>query len=357
MRIRMGRALAMGLGATMLAGLTALAPAVVPAMGGVAYADGPGGGTDSLPVSFDVVSTNNSGLPCATFPLGGQHFTVRGHLTGPGSELHSDRVDGTLYSHGDGYDETFWRYEKNPDYNYVEEMAHRGHVSVSIDRLGYGDSDKPNGNSACFGTEADVLHQIIGQLRRGDYHGDASPRFGRVGLVGHSASGLISEQEAAGFHDIDALGVLDSGEASAKPLVAVRVGQEQARCLTSPDGYAPLEASDEEFASDHLYNVEPDVARDLARNRSKDACAGLRNSPQAIGGNGIRNSTIKVPVLLLAGANDKFFGNLPLQAATYAQSPKVTVKVIPETGHAVAFSREHRKFDDEMNAWLDANHL
>jgi pimeloyl-ACP methyl ester carboxylesterase len=347
---------AVGLGAAVLAGLALL----VPVTSGVAQAHD-GGDATSVPVAFDVVTHNNSGLPCDPLTLGGHHITVRGHLTGPASELDSDQVDGTLYTHGDGYNETFWRYSGPGNdggrYNYTDQMADRGHVSVSIDRVGYGASDRPNGNSVCFGSEADVLHQVIGQLRRGSYQGDDTPRFGRVGLVGHSAGGLIVEQEAAGFHDIDALGVLDSGELDAQPLVALRAGQEQARCPFSSDGYVPLEANGAEFRGDHIYNVEPEIADYLTEHRTKDACAGLRNSGQAIVGNGIRNNTITVPVLLLAGANDKFFANIGLQAVTYSQSHKVTVTTVPETGHAVAFSRNAPIFQDDMDRWLNANHL
>jgi hypothetical protein len=347
--------LAVGLGAAVLAGMALLAPA----SSGVAHA-ADGGDAASVPVAFDVVTHNNSGLPCDPLTLGGRHITVRGHLTGPASELDSDQVDGTLYAHGDGYNESFWRYPGDDDYDYADQMARRGHVSVTVDRVGYGASDRPNGNSVCFGSEADVLHQVIKQLRDGSYHGGdtrRTPRFRRVGLVGHSAGGLIVEQEAAGFHDIDALGVLDSGELDAQPLVVLRVGQEQARCLTSSDGYVPLEGSDAEFRSDHLYNVEPEIADYLTAHRTDDACAGLRNSGQAIAGNGIRNNTIAVPVLLLAGANDKFFSNITLQALTYSQSRKVTVRTIPDTGHAVAFSRNAPIFQDDMDWWLSANHL
>jgi pimeloyl-ACP methyl ester carboxylesterase len=343
-------------------GLAVLAAGFALAVSGTAHADS-GSDIVSIPVSFDVVTDNQSGLPCAVGTLPSllpieHHETVRGHITGPRNQLESGRLDGTVYSHGDGYDETFWRYPRNNDYNYAEQMARRGHVSITYNRLGYGNSDAPNGNDVCFGTEASVLHQIIQQLRHGDYQGGRTPRFRELGLVGHSASGLIAEQEAAGFHDIDALGILDSGEVNATPLVAIRAGQQQVRCFTaSRNGYAGLEADGREFADDHIDNAEPDVARYLITHRTKDACAGTRNAVQALGGNGIRNSLINVPVLVLGGANDKFFPRPALQAPTYTHSRKVTVEEIPATGHAVAFSREHAQFQDRMNRWLNANHL
>jgi pimeloyl-ACP methyl ester carboxylesterase len=329
---------------------------------GTAYADS-GSDVVSLPVSFDVVTDNQSGLPCAVgtiptlLPIE-HHETVRGHITGPRHALDSRRIDATLYSHGDGYDESFWRYPRNNDYNYVDHMARRGHVSITYNRLGYGNSTTPNGNDVCYSTEASVLHQIIQQLRHGDYQGAHTPRFGKLALVGHSASGFIAEQEAATFHDIDALGILDSGELNATPLVLVRAGQQQLRCLTdSHNGYAALEANAHEFADDHLSNVAPDIAHHLITHRTIDACAGTRNAIQTIAGDGLRNSLITVPVLVLGGTDDKLFPHPGLQAKTYTQSRKVTVEEIPATGHAIAFSREHATFQNRMNAWLDNNHL
>jgi pimeloyl-ACP methyl ester carboxylesterase len=332
------------------------------AAAGTAYADS-GSDVVSIPVSFDVVTDNQSGLPCAVGTIPSllpieHHETVRGHITGPRNELRGGHLDATVYSHGDGYDESFWRYPRNGDYNYVEQMARRGHISITYNRLGYGNSSSPNGNDICFGTEASVLHQVIQQLRHGDYQGGHTPSFARLALVGHSASGFIAEQEAVAFHDIDALGILDSGELNATPLVLVRAGQTQVRCLTqSRNGYAGLEGNAREFADDHIFNVEPDVADYLISHRTSDACAGTRNAAQAVAGDGVRNSLIRVPVLVLGGANDKFFPNPGLQAHTYTQSRKVTVEEIPETGHAVAFSREYRRFQDRMNAWLDTNRL
>jgi pimeloyl-ACP methyl ester carboxylesterase len=335
---------------------------------GTAAADQGSGGTSSVPVEFHVVTSNHSGLPCLALPTD-EHVTVRGHLTGPSSQLERGRVDGTLYSHGDGYDESFWRYHKDKSYDYSDDMADHGHVSVTIDRLGYGDSDKPNGNGVCFGTEADVLHQIIGQLRDGSYSGDHTPRFNKIGLVGHSASGFIVEQEAAAFHDIDALGVLSSGEPNATPLVLERAGEQQLRCVPSlpgllgiggggaSNGYAPLEADAQQFRSDHLYNVEPAIADDLTAHRTDDACAGSRNAAQALAGDAVRNSLITVPVLVMAGAEDALFPHPGLQALTYTQSRKVTTHEIPDTGHAIAFSRNAAQFRDNMNHWLNENDL
>lgn len=340
--VRVRLAVAVGAAAAVTLGLLAT---------GTAVADE---GVESVPVEFDVVTSNRTGVPCVNTPTE-KTVTVRGHLTGPASELSSDSVDGAMYVHGNGYGEFFWRYRKDDDYNLVKDMAERGHVSLTIDRVGYLDSDRPNGNGICFGTEADVVAQIIGQLRDGDYDGDYTPRFDRVALLGHSAGGIIVNQAAYAFGDIDALGIVDSGGASSTPLVAQRAGEMQLRCLTATDGYAPLEANDQQFRDDHIFNVEDDIADDLTERRTDDACAGTRNAGQAIASGLARSSTIDVPVLVILGEEDRFFQNPERQAMLYTGSPEVTVREIPDAGHAIAFARTAPQFRDEVASWLEAN--
>lgn len=341
----------------LVAALAALAVAVVPAGAAVANPAPGGGGATQIPVSFRVKLLNQSGVPCVEVPPpAGQEVTVRGHITGPAGKVATgQKIDGGLYSHGDGYDERFWIAPGG--FSVAGDLAGRqGSTSVTIDRLGYGASDKPNGNGVCYGTEATVLHQIVEQLRAGTYQADKRPTFGRIALVGHSASGFVIEQEAAAFHDVQALGVISSGELSVTPRTLQRATEQQQRCAnpaTSPNGYAGLEANDQQFRDDHIFNVEEPVARALIANRTKDACAGTRNV-QALVANPARNATIKLPVLLLTGANDAFFPNIERQAPTYAGS-QVTQRKIPQTGHAIAFGRTAPQFRSELAAWLKGN--
>lgn len=335
--------------ATIAVGAVAAAALGLVATGSAAADEG---GVESVPVSFEVVTKNRSGVPCLN-PPGEKRVTVRGHLTGPTGRL-GDGGAVAVYAHGNGYGEFFWRFD-DPRYDYAGEMAERGHVSLTVDRVGYDDSDKPNGNTVCFGTEADVLHQVIDRLREGDYGGDQSPSFDRVALVGHSAGGFIVNQVAYGFGGVDALGVLSSGAASSKPLVVQRTGEMQLRCLLDGDGYAPLEANDAQFRADHIHNVEDDVADELTDRRNDDACAGTRNAGSALAADLVRNATIDVPVLVMVGSDDEFFGPPEPQGALYVGSPEVTTRTIPDTGHAIAFSRNSEVFRDEMDRWLSDN--
>ena len=116
----------------------------------------------------------------------------------------------TLYLHGLGLGEWLWNFTPVPAYNYVRKQAAQGHISVSVDRIGYGASGHPPGLASCIGSQADVAHQIVQAPARRVLHGDgneASP-FKKVALVGHSAAGAIATVEAYSFGDVNALGIV-----------------------------------------------------------------------------------------------------------------------------------------------------
>src|SRR5436305_2853309 len=122
----------------------------------------------SLPVAFRVVNSNTSAAPCSS---DGAAYTVRGHLIGPRSALSNGRGGAiTAYLYGYEGGEWNWDLRSPPGYAYANQMARRGHVSLTLDELGYGKSDRPaDGNGICVGSEADMTHQIIEQLRHGSY--------------------------------------------------------------------------------------------------------------------------------------------------------------------------------------------
>ncbi|MFF0449975.1 hypothetical protein ACFYT4_26820 [Streptomyces sp. NPDC004609] len=59
-------------------------------------------------------------------------------------------------------------------YLHAEELAARGHASLTIDRIGDDSSDTLDGLAACIGGQADITHLVVQQLRKGTYRsGDA----------------------------------------------------------------------------------------------------------------------------------------------------------------------------------------
>ena len=201
--------------------------------GAVAHADE---SVNSIPVSFEVINKNDSKAPC---PADGKRYTVRGHLTGPTDKLdHGSRQDSvTLYNHGHSFAEYLWNFDKVPGYNTVGELAKRGHISVTYDRLGYGRSGKPNGTFSCYGSEADVSHQIVNDLRSGNYHIDRGHpiSFKRVAYVGHEQEAFGGEAMAYSFHNIDAFAYLDFADGVLAPSLYTSTGSTpRTACWASP---------------------------------------------------------------------------------------------------------------------------
>lgn len=304
----------------------------------------------SVPVSFDVANQNRSAVNC---PADGGEYTVRGHLTGPVSALKGDTVEAaTLYLHGNGVDERLWRYTGAKGYNHVAEMARQGFVSVTITRLGYQGSGTPHGMDICFGSEADIAHQIIEALRAGDYGSDgAGPAIKRLALAGHSAAGFVAMAEAYSFRDIDALMVVASGE-FATPRVATAVAGQQSRCLTSEDGYELIEIDDGAAAADFFVNGEAAIVEDVIGSRPADACGPTAFAPTSIAADVAMLGTVDVPVLVIAGAQDAFFPDPDAQASLFTGSSDVQAVKLDDTGHAITLERTAPAFRAAVADWL-----
>ncbi|MGQ0845661.1 MAG: alpha/beta hydrolase [Sporichthyaceae bacterium] len=343
-----------------LAALTLLTAVTLPSLGGAAAVAAEQ--VASVPVAFTVVNSNASALPCAS---DGKGYTVVGHITGPVSVLEKGTIGAAaLYLHGDGVDERLWHYTKTPGHDYVSDMAKAGFVSVTITRLGYEGSGKPNGNDLCFGSEADVAHQIVNQLRRGAYIPTGSvlgsaagkpPKIARLALAGHSASGFVAMAEAYSFDDIDGLIVVGSGEFPT-PHVGTTVLDQQSRCPGSADGYAFLTTDQNQAKADFFTaGADPAVVEDLTATRPKDACGPLFNAPSSFVVDGAMLGSIDVPVLCIAGDRDVFFPRPDWQAKLFTGSPSATAVVLPDTGHAITLEKSAPEFRAAMADWLRAH--
>jgi|SRR5947209_2049146 len=147
-------------------------------------------GVVDLPVSFAVQNTNTSAVPC---PSDGRAYTVRGHLTAPASAFAAPGAV-AVYLTGLETGEWNWRLTAVPGYDWPVEMARAGETSLTLDLLGYGQSGHPPGYASCYGSQADVVHQVVADLRAGRYRAPTAtpPRFDRVVLVGHDVGGAFA---------------------------------------------------------------------------------------------------------------------------------------------------------------------
>jgi pimeloyl-ACP methyl ester carboxylesterase len=323
-----------------------------------------------IPVSFTVVNTNTSKLQC---PTDGKSYVVRGHLVEPASALR-DAGAVTLYLHGFDFGEWMWQFRPGTDYDFSYQLALSGHASVTLDRIGYGSSDKPPGLLSCIGGEADTVHQVITQLRAGDYGSSSGehPSFRTVTLAGHSAGAPVAEIEAYSYHDIAGLVLMGWADAAATPFGVADALKATLFCATrglvgnNNEGAphpAPVDYAYEGPAADYVRAVfsstPPDVINESLALRNPNACGEIVSVPDEVvlGLSWLR--TIVVPVALFSGADDAAVSaaGVVRSRSSFSGSKDVEVTILDHTSHAVTLEAGRQELQRGLAAWLDARHL
>ena len=308
------------------------------------------------PVSFVVQNSNKTLVPCAG---DNKTYTVRGHLTGPASLLEStDPKSGALYLHGLELAEWFWQLPVD-GFNHAEELAKSGHISVTVDRLGYGASDHPPGMKSCVGTHATVAHQIVQQLRAGTYGGELHPKLSRVALAGHSLGGAIAQVEEYTFRDVDAVAMLSYADA-ALSLSAILTSTSWGPTCTlggkpsakASPGYTFFTHNQADYRKNFLAQAPPEVFEYADEKHSLNPCGDLLFAVPAAVVSAISVNRIKVPVLLLVGDKDLVFDHnrFALQEPLYG-GPTET-KVLPGATHGLTVDRTAPEFRAALEEWL-----
>jgi pimeloyl-ACP methyl ester carboxylesterase len=316
------------LGALALAVTTVVLPAATPTAGA---ADG----IVELPVAFKVNNHNDSSVPC---PSDAEDYTVKGHIVAPAAALDEAKA-ATIYLHAVTFGEYYWRFKAVPGYDYASIMAEKGHVSVTIDRLGYGSSPRPDGDTGtCFGSEADVAHQINEALRAGTYtlEGHAPVAFKKVFLAGSSVGALIAHIEAYNMGGIDGLINFGWGDHNISQYAFDEYNDLMKRCFEGGDKGTPGYAAFARNSRDkfYFYSATPEV-RAAVPPPNPDPCGQARSIPPGIGSDEVGLNVIDVPVLCIFGDKDAIFSPdaAKQQASRYTGSPEVTLEMIPNTSH------------------------
>jgi hypothetical protein len=313
-------------------------------------------------VSFKVDNVNRSGVPCLT---DGKAYTVRGHLVAPRSALSSDHQSLTVYLHG-GVIGELWYFTGVPGYNHLREMARLGHASLTFSQLGYHPSDLPNGDQTCIGSDADVAHQVIAQLRAGRYQAQGlnPPSFQRIALAGLSEGSVRAAVEAFSFRDIDALIQLGMGlEFSPRAtLVGTQwgIGCFGPGAKKRPDGPAGYIDYDTERSGlirnedIFFYNADPAVENALFDEVEQDPCESAPTILMALQLIALRRREISVPVLIMNGDHEGLF--IPVspqaQARQYTASHDVTAIELRDSGHVLVLQRTAPEFRAHLSRWL-----
>jgi pimeloyl-ACP methyl ester carboxylesterase len=318
----------------------------------------------SYPVAFTVTNLNRSavaGVPCGA---DGAVYTVAGHITGPRSALSRKPRAVTLYLHGLGLGEWLWNFTRVPAYNYVRNQAAAGHISVSVDRIGYGASGHPVGTASCIGSQADVAHQIVQHLRAGSYAvtGAKPIAFKKVALVGHSAAGAIATVAAYSFGGVNALGVV-AFSANNQQFASDQFGYERITCEAGgepagsglPGGYALFGRTDADFRAAMFRSAPANVVSAAVPLHYRDPCGDNLSLIPTLVRQPIGIRKIKVPVLVVCGSRDRLYSayNCTEQAARYTKSRSHRAVIVKGAGHALPIERQARKFRARLGGWLE----
>ena len=321
-----------------------------------------------LPVRFRVLDVNRSLLPC---PADGAPATIVGRLVAPTSVLaHPGRAANvTLYLHQFSFGKWFWDFP-DPAYDYAAIEARAGHVSVLIDRLGYGQSSHPNGYATCLGADADEEHQIVVQLRSGSYELRGAPArsFQHVVLAGHSGGAMDSEIEAYSFGGVDGLIIfaqadqdptsLGTQEGLREGLVCALGGQ--ASYPAGPGGYAYFGQTASDWERDYFHDADPRIVAAAAALRYRDPCGDVGSFVQGLVADHLYDPGITVPVLLLYGLDDALFSQPAAgqdERTLFTGSRDVSLSFVPGAGHALTLQRSAPAVRERVSQWLGAHGL
>jgi pimeloyl-ACP methyl ester carboxylesterase len=288
-----------------------------------------------------------------------------------------------VYLHGLDAGEWNWDFKAVPGYDYAHDMAGLGHLSVTLDELGYGASGQPaNGNLTCVGAEADVVHQVIQQLRSGKYsidHG-RTIRFHRVFLAGHDTGGLIAEVEAYSYADIGGLIEITWADQGHTQFIVQRAVTASAQWCTAGTGTTPQPVSYSDFATESdwhswlFHDADPRVVAATDRVRNPNPCGVIRGLTAAVSEDNpysLKNAVadpgnfplspltkIQVPVFVVFGANDTQLWSHQGEAeqqGNFAGSPDRSTVFIPGASHFPMFEKTAPQFVQAMSSWLKAH--
>jgi pimeloyl-ACP methyl ester carboxylesterase len=284
-----------------------------------------------------------------------------------------------LLVHGVTYSHTYWDF---PDptggttrYSYVASATSAGYATLSIDRIGIGNSSRPL--SALVGLDANVyvVHQVVQALRNGTIEGPGGshPAFSKVIGVGHSFGSGILWFVATRHQNLDGLvltGFTHKLNLDALPTLALQVypaildprfgllSMDVGYLTTTPNSryglfYAPAPADPAVVALD-------EQTKETLTEREVADVGFLLLTPL----------DIRVPVLLVMGQNDALFCSPPkggtdcsTAAALLASEgpflganvPSLEGYVLPGAGHDVNLMLNAQEFFTAAQNWIQAN--
>jgi alpha-beta hydrolase superfamily lysophospholipase len=220
-----------------------------------------------------------------------------------------------------GASDTHTVFDFAPGYRAADDLAQRGYGVLTVDRVGYGASSHPNGDTLDYATQARELHDVIDQVR-GGILGFTPPE---IVVLAPSAGADIAITEAGTYHDVDGL-IICFNTAQLQPaLFAVDVGAwfAQGDYFDFGVDFRTSFFYAQPWAVQWVIDLDNATRALVPRAEIQSALANLAAPFR---------SQIDAPVLLMQADHDHLF--VPEDdTALFTSSPDVTFELLEHSGH------------------------
>jgi alpha-beta hydrolase superfamily lysophospholipase len=258
--------------------------------------------------------------------------------------------------HGGSYD---WRYYHvevpgHPGYSMAEHMAALGHVVITVDQLGVGESSRPaNARKAVRQVVAAATHAAMQQAYQRLRDGTLDPRLPpcadllKVG-IGHSMGGMTVITEQAEFATYDLTAVLGHSNFGAYIEADGKLVKNSAPFDPASPDYKTLDR-DRVMRSFHWDTTPAAVlAADAAIAVQYPAILGWEAQQ---GGTEQDAGRITTPIFLVMGERDVSH-DPHAELELYSGSPDLTFMVLGEAAHCHNFAPSRRRLWNRLDRWI-----
>jgi len=254
---------------------------------------------------------------------------------------HGHHAHGPLLLMVHGASDTHTVFDFFPGFRAAPELAHLGLPVLALDRVGYGASSHPNGDTLTFATSAGYVHEVI-QAVRGGVLGFTPTA---IVLLGPSAGGDIAIIEAGTYHDVDGLIVCSNTSQLQPALFDVDVGAwfAQGDYFDFGVDFRTQFFYAAQFAIPFLINLD-NATRSLVPRAEIQSALGNLSAPF--------RGQVTSPVLLLEADHDAIF--IPIDdSALFSASSDVSFHLLRFTGHKIfEHPASHALSVVEIAAWI-----